>query len=622
MIRFARIAFVAALLSLPIMLSAQDPHPDGTSIPLPTSKTLTVPTPGRIASTNSFPATIALSPDAHYASLLNNGYGTQETLATQSIAVLDLKTNHLSDYPDNRFGDESHQSYFLGLVFSSDGKHLYASVGSITDPAGQKPGDTGDGIAVYTFAEGKIAPDRFIPIEPQPLAAGKKVAIALQKTPAGTAIAYPAGLTLISAGGHDKLLVANNLSDNVVLLDAATGKVLRRFDLSTNDLIPSSFPYTVVATRDGRRAWCSLWNASRIAELDLSTGKVVRWTKLKEPDDPIAPGSHPTALLLSPDEKLLYVALSNADAVAAVSTDSAEIIALLNTTVRNQEYAGTYPSALAQSADGKQLFVADASANAVAVFDTTNLNAKNPGNTLHAIGFIPTDWYPSAVAVQGNDLLIATAKGQSTGPNKGMGKTPHELKHHGHPYIPTLLRGSIARLNIPSTLGRLEELTRTVEHDNLLHNDPGTIQFGSGKNPIKHVIYVIKENRTYDQVLGDLKPGDGDPSLTLYGAEINVVLKKHLWPRSLVDEPTPGDEEVFTHPFRFDAGRDPNKHLAFGFGVHYCLGAALARIETRALFAELLPRLESIELAGRPEWTATTFVGGLKHLPIRYSLKG
>jgi len=81
------------------------------------------------------------------------------------------------------------------------------------------------------------------------------------------------------------------------------------------------------------------------------------------------------------------------------------------------------------------------------------------------------------------------------------------------------------------------------------------------------------------------------------------------------------DEEVFTDPFRFDVGRDPNKHLAFGFGVHYCLGAALARMETRALFAELLPCLESIELAGPAEWTATTFVGGLKHLPIRYSLK-
>jgi cytochrome P450 len=82
------------------------------------------------------------------------------------------------------------------------------------------------------------------------------------------------------------------------------------------------------------------------------------------------------------------------------------------------------------------------------------------------------------------------------------------------------------------------------------------------------------------------------------------------------------DEKVFDDPFRFDVGRDPNKHLAFGFGVHYCLGAALARIETRALFAELLPRLESIELAGQPEWVATTFVGGLKHLPVRYTLKG
>jgi len=82
------------------------------------------------------------------------------------------------------------------------------------------------------------------------------------------------------------------------------------------------------------------------------------------------------------------------------------------------------------------------------------------------------------------------------------------------------------------------------------------------------------------------------------------------------------DVEVFSDPFRFDVGRDPNKHLAFGFGVHYCLGAALARMETGALFAELLPRLESIELAGQPEWTATTFVGGLKHLPVRYRLKG
>ena len=81
------------------------------------------------------------------------------------------------------------------------------------------------------------------------------------------------------------------------------------------------------------------------------------------------------------------------------------------------------------------------------------------------------------------------------------------------------------------------------------------------------------------------------------------------------------DEEVFTDPFRFDVGRDPNKHLAFGYGVHFCLGAALARMEMASLYNEMLPRLESIELAGEPELSATTFVGGLKHLPIRYSLR-
>ncbi len=81
------------------------------------------------------------------------------------------------------------------------------------------------------------------------------------------------------------------------------------------------------------------------------------------------------------------------------------------------------------------------------------------------------------------------------------------------------------------------------------------------------------------------------------------------------------DEDVFPDPFRFDVGRDPNKHLAFGYGVHFCLGAALARMEINSFFSELLPRLDSIELTGAPELSATIFVGGLKHLPIRYTLR-
>jgi hypothetical protein len=80
------------------------------------------------------------------------------------------------------------------------------------------------------------------------------------------------------------------------------------------------------------------------------------------------------------------------------------------------------------------------------------------------------------------------------------------------------------------------------------------------------------------------------------------------------------DEDIFDDPFRFDVGREPNKHVAFGFGVHFCMGAALARMEINSFFSELLPRLKSIERSGDPELTATTFVGGLKHLPVRYSL--
>jgi DNA-binding beta-propeller fold protein YncE len=533
---FSRIAVLFSLLACPpIFLNSQTPQPGTSSISLPTGKLLSQPIPGRIGATNGFPATIALSPNGRYAALLNDGYGSQESGATQSIAILDLKTNQLFDFPDKRFAAEARQSYFLGLVFASDGNHLYASVGSISDPTGEKSNDTGNGIAVYQLTDGKLSPDRFIAIPPQRLAGGKKLSIALQKTPPGTALPYPAGLTLVSSQNQtgDRLLIADNLSDDVILLDVSTGKILQRFDLSSNDLIPSAFPYTVVATRDGRRAWCSLWNASAVAELDLATGRVARSIQLDPPKDPISPGSHPTALLLTPDEKFLYVALANADAVAVVSTDpaSAEPVAMLRAKVRNQEFPGSYPVALAQSSDGKRLFVADSSSDAVAVFDASPFaysisNAQTSHDSqMTPLGFIPTDWYPSALAVHGNDLLIATAKGQGTGPNKGQGKTAWELKRHDHPYIPTLLRGSIARINIPSTLGKLEELTRIVEHDNLLHTSPGKIQFASGKNPIHHVIYVIKENRTYDQILGDLesggKPvGDGDPSLTMYGEDI------------------------------------------------------------------------------------------------------
>ena len=502
-------------------------------IPLSTSKVLNAPSPGRIGAVNSFPAKIALSPDGHYAALLNNGYGTQKTQTKQSITVLDLTTNLLSDYPDSRLSDTAHQSYFLGLAFSSDGRHLYASMGSITDPTGAKSGNTGNGIAVYKFDDGKVTPERFLKIAPQKLAAGKKVSFGLRETVAGTAIPYPAGLTVVTGKSGDRLLVANNLSDNVVLIDIADGRVLQQFDLSTHEIIPSSFPYTVVATQDGRRAWCSLWNSSQVAELDLEKGTVTRWISLLEPKDPIAPGSHPTDLLLSPDEKWLFVALSNADAVATVDAASGQVIHLASTNLPGQEHGGTYPTALAQSADGTRLFVADSSLNAVAVFEGNKLTKPGISFPLPAesLGFIPTDWYPSALAVHGDDLLIATAKGEGAGPNSGISEIKIERRHREHPYIPTLMYGSLSRLNFRNVEKRLPELTRKVQESNLFLSDPGKITFRNGANPIRHVIYILKENRTYDQVLGDLKlngqkVGNGDPSLTMYGADVTPNLHK------------------------------------------------------------------------------------------------
>jgi DNA-binding beta-propeller fold protein YncE len=507
-------------------LSAQDPAPSR-QIQLPSSKVLQSPSPGRIGPVNSFPATIAVSPDGQYAALLNMGYGTQKSQARQSITILDLKSNQLSDFPDARLAESAHQSYFIGLAFSPDGRRLYASMGSITDPVGAKPENTGNGIAVYKFEAGKVSPERFLKIAPQALAPGRKVAYAVRKPAAGTAIPYPAGLAVISGPDDDRLLVADNLSDNAVLLDSSDGRVLHQFDLSTHAVIPASFPYTVVTTRDGRRAWCSLWNASHVVELDLVSGRVARWIPLLQPASETSPGSHPTALLLSPDEKLLYVALSNADAVATVDTSSGEVIHLASTNSPRQEQGGSYPSALAQSADGGRVFVADASLNAVAVFDAAALAKRGISFPLpqEALGFIPTDWYPSALATAGDDLLIAAGKGQGSGPSNGISELKGERRRRKHPYIPTLVYGSLSRLNFRSAEKDLARLTERVEESNLFLSDPGKVSLHSGSNPIRHVIYILKENRTYDQVLGDLqvkdrKIGNGDPSLTMYGWDV------------------------------------------------------------------------------------------------------
>jgi DNA-binding beta-propeller fold protein YncE len=516
------VIFLAAIFTT---ASAQ-PAAKARHIPLPTTKHIPSAAPGRLGSINSFPATIAISPDGRYAALLNDGFGVIASQGKQSISVLELASSTITDFPDSRLGEESPQTFFLGLGFSGDGKHIYASMASITDPTGKKPGSTGNGIAVYKFEEGKVLPERFIPIALQALTPGKRVGFGVRH--AGGVIPYPAGLAVIERGGKEELLIANNLSDNVLLLDAATGQVLRQFDLSSSKYLPSAFPYTVVVAQDKRRAWCSLWNGSQVAELDLESGQITRRIKLpvkpRASESPIAPGSHPTAMLLSPDEKFLYVALTNADAVAVVSAKSGQEVARLDTRAPHQQFPGSDPNALAQSTDGKRLFVADASLNAVAVFDVSQLKDVQGGGAIRALGFIPSEWYPSALAVHEDHLLIASGKGQGTTANAGpdpLPAVPGVHRRRKHPYIGNLLQGSLAKVNISETLKKLDELTAEVEELNLFTADPGKIMFRQGSNPIRHVIYVLKENRSYDQMFGDLKVGNGDRSLTMYGEDIS-----------------------------------------------------------------------------------------------------
>jgi DNA-binding beta-propeller fold protein YncE len=493
------------------------------SLNLPSSKALYVPAPGRPQPTNSFPTADALSPNGRYLAILNNGYGTEQSDFQQSIAILDLSTHKVTDFPDARLGQRAGQTYYLGLAFSHDGAKLYASMSSLTDPLGKKPNDTGNGVAVYSFQEGRLTPERFIKVPLAPLARGKKSLIDSKALPKGMAVPYPAGLAALPGTGGEKLLVAENMADDAIVLDAESGKVLQRFPLNTAAVVPAAFPYGVAATSDGKTGFCSLWNASAIAELDLETGKVVRRISLLEPKSPVAPGSHPTAMLLSPDQKYLYVTLTNSDRVAVIDVEKGELAGLLSTELPEQQYGGSYPDALAQSADGKRLFVANASADAVAVFDMSEMEARplSVSEPRKAIGFIPTEWYPTALATDGSELMIVTGKGKGSGPNGGPLVKARPRGSRTYPYIVALLHGSVAVVGLSDVETRLAELTHEVELSNLMQaKSKEKVLFNGGKIPIHHVIYIIKENRTYDQIFGDLKPGNGQPSLCMYGEEI------------------------------------------------------------------------------------------------------
>ncbi len=514
------------------------------TVDLPTSKQLIGEIPGHPQRLNSLPISMTVSPDGRYLVTVNAGYGTYESQYAQSLAVLDTQTGALADFPDARtLARVAKQTLYSGLAFSRDGKHLYASMGSTSDPTASDPKDvekkdTGSGVVVYSFADGKIAPERFIRLPLQQLAPGRKTKL-IGAVDGDEAVPFPAAIAVVGSAGAEKLLVAGNLSDDVLLLDAATGAIEHRFDLAESDAVPSTYPVAIAVTRDGARAFVALWNASEIVELDVANGTVGRKLALLKPASPIAAGTHPCALEFSPDGRTLYVALANRDAVAAVNVGAGQfsVKGYFDTRLPGQSYFGAEPEALAVNADGSRLYVANAITDAVAILDTAKLTSKTARKAfVEPIGFVPTEWMPMSMAFAGGKLYVAAAKGKGTGPNnmpqRETEATQKNKYHSPTTYIGTLLYGSLATLKAAEIEKNLPQWTQVVLESNRMKAAEEKIAFAGGaQDRIKHVIYIIKENRTYDQIFGDLQSGgkavgNGDASLTMYGAAITPNLHK------------------------------------------------------------------------------------------------
>jgi DNA-binding beta-propeller fold protein YncE len=516
----------------------------GSVVDLPTGKSLLLPAPGEPRRINSLPMALAASPDGRWVVSLNAGFGTFESGYMQSLAVLDTRTGTVRDFPDARLPLGAKQTFFQGLAWSGDGGRVFASVASSThlEAAGAA---TGNGIAIYTFADGVLSPGGILPLEPVALAPDRRTS--LIDADVKRMSPFPAALAWV-AGEPDRLLVAENLSDSVALIDAHSGAVLKRFDLSVSENVPAVYPIALAVTRDGTRAFVALWNLSEVAELDLAAGTVVRRVALKKPTVPTAPGSHPCALLLDERAGILYAALSNHDAVAAIAVGGdggggrgggggrreLRVQRYLDTRLPGQTYFGAEPAALALDADGSHLFAANLGSDAVAVFDPRKLKGTpgggRGGGMLHPAGFIPTELMPMALASVGRTLYVASAKGRGTGPNDSAPRPTdatrdNALMRKDFTYAPTLLYGSLAALDESRVDAGLRASTAAVLESNRMQAAAETIRFASGGQPIKHVIYILKENRTYDQVFGDLSKdgqpvGNGDPRLAMYGAAI------------------------------------------------------------------------------------------------------
>ena len=329
-------------------------------------------------------------------------------------------------------------------------------------------------------------------------------------------------------------LVACNQNHQVLKFDTSTGEVLATAKVG-------SYPYAVKRIPEGRVA-ISNWGDSSVSILDVSSLQVIKT---------IPVGSHPNAMLLLPKETWLLVACSDSDLISIIDLHDLREIRRLNIGVPGVSVGGAQPDALAFDADAGQLFVALAAVNAVAVLDVGTERDEGHG-PIRVRGMIPVGGYPTAVLHSSGtpQLFIADGRNRTNGPSSPARYDPNSVTVQGYrsdsgsvlAYIGYILGGSIESLSDTDLAAKKDRLLSLAEHiygsrpEKLSKPSRQLIRYFSAdsnpERPIQHVVYVIKENRTYDQVFGDIKEGNGDSSLVLFGE--SVTPNQHALARQFV----------------------------------------------------------------------------------------
>ena len=423
---------------------------------------------GKQAKLGDFPVSVAENPAEPVLAVLHAGYGEHE------VMTLDAATGRT-------IGRVALKESFQGLAWSADGKRLFVG------------GGFDDVIYRFDHAAGLLS-NRLEIKYPKRAEGGPRV---------------PAGLAVTGDGG--RLFVANAFGHTVAVF--RDGTLEHEVDLGKD-----SYPYGVAWDQARTRLYVSLWNKAEVAAIDISAdeAKVVgRW----------ATQEHPNEILLTRTGETLYVANANRNTVSVFDTGSGKAIEVIGTAIDPKAPPGSTPSSLALTPDEDVLFVANANTNDVAA-----VNVKDPGAS-KPLGFIPAGWYPTSVRVSrsGETLYIANGKGTTSRPNRE-GPNPLAARNAGvREYIASLFQGSLSILPIP-TPEQMVGHSKTVYECSPLraalgeapsrpagHPIPSKV---GDPSPIKHCVYVIKENRTYDQVFGDMPEGNGEKSLCLFPEEV------------------------------------------------------------------------------------------------------